>query len=188
MNCVNHQEIVAVASCNHCSVGLCKQCIDQFLRFDNKPLCKECSLKYVDEGLAELDNSLLQLRTKKIIWSIILLIGLVFIVLAWLEPNGSDAIFKYLVGFFIWSLAGFSDRFQRNENRALDKSAMSEALLERDMYKDGTIWIAWLFKFAFAIIRGIFFPIFYALLMLNGNKKLHNEIANLKELKEKVSQ
>lgn len=57
----------------------------QFLKSDNKPLCKERSLKYVDEGL----KGLQELKIKKIIWIVLLVAGL--IALAMLEiptPSG----------------------------------------------------------------------------------------------------
>lgn len=183
MNCVNHQEVVAVASCSHCGVGLCKECVGEFLKSDNKPLCKECSLKYVDEGLKELQEELSQLKTKKIIWSILLIVGLAALALTEIPtPNGGGVFFACL----IWSIAGFFDRAKRKieyEKGRTQQSVMRDAMMERDAYNDGSIWIVWLFKLLFALIRGMFFPIFYAILMISGDKEIQSEIARLTELK-----
>jgi hypothetical protein len=48
MNCFNHPEEVAVASCIDCGKGLCKKCAGLY----QMPICNECNLKRVknDKG------------------------------------------------------------------------------------------------------------------------------------------
>jgi hypothetical protein len=48
MNCFNHPEEVAVASCVDCGKGLCKNCASLY----QMPICNECNLKRVktDKG------------------------------------------------------------------------------------------------------------------------------------------
>ena len=48
MNCFNHTEITAVASCIDCGKGLCKECSSLY----QIPICNECNLKRVknDKG------------------------------------------------------------------------------------------------------------------------------------------
>jgi len=48
MNCYNHPEEVAVASCIDCGKGLCKKCASLY----QIPICNECNLKRVksDKG------------------------------------------------------------------------------------------------------------------------------------------
>lgn len=72
MNCAFHNELAAVAACQNCSVGLCNECIDKGLRIDNKPTCKKCSLEYINTALDELDTEKAKIKTRKIIWTIIL--------------------------------------------------------------------------------------------------------------------
>lgn len=60
---------------------------------------------------------------------------------------------------------------------------MSDALLERDMYRDGSIFIVWGFKLFWVVIRGIFFPIFYIKFMILGEKEIKEQIKQTKEYK-----
>ncbi|MCL2130347.1 MAG: hypothetical protein FWH35_08345 [Treponema sp.] len=48
MNCFNHAEVAAVASCIDCGKGLCKECSSLY----QIPICNECNLKRVkaDKG------------------------------------------------------------------------------------------------------------------------------------------
>ena len=48
MNCYNHPEDAAVASCIDCGKGLCKNCTDLY----QMPICSECNMKRVkvDKG------------------------------------------------------------------------------------------------------------------------------------------
>ncbi len=39
MNCNNHTEVVAVATCNECNKGLCKECANIY----TIPICTECN-------------------------------------------------------------------------------------------------------------------------------------------------
>lgn len=143
MNCAFHNDFPAVVACQSCSVGLCNECMDKGLRIDNKPSCKKCSLDYVNNALDELNAESLKMKTKKIIWTIILVLGAAFVIYDFfINPDGKQGLF--LVGFFIWGLAGFLDRVERKynfERNQSSKNAMSDALLERDMYRDGSIFI-----------------------------------------------
>lgn len=106
MNCAFHNELAAVAACQNCSVGLCNECIDKGLRIDNKPTCKKCSLEYINTTLDELDTEKAKIKTRKIIWTIILVLGAAFVIYDFfINPDGKEGLF--LVGFFIWGLAGF---------------------------------------------------------------------------------
>lgn len=42
MKCATHPSLDAVAQCNHCSVGLCKECFDLF----SPPLCAKCASQH----------------------------------------------------------------------------------------------------------------------------------------------
>ncbi|MCR2105136.1 hypothetical protein CUPS4244_08620 [Campylobacter upsaliensis] len=52
--------------------------------------------------------------------------------------------------------------------------------------KDGSIWIVWVF-FAFFILRGAFFPLFYLNLMLFGSIKLQNELKECEKIKTELN-
>lgn len=41
MNCIKHNDVVAVGSCGKCNAGLCTECINDAVRDDdNKPMCQ----------------------------------------------------------------------------------------------------------------------------------------------------
>lgn len=64
---------------------------------------------------------------------------------------------------------------------------VTQAIKDCDMYKDGSIWIVWVFKFAFFILRGAFFPLFYLNLMLFGSIKLQNELKECEKIKTELN-
>ncbi|MCH5336132.1 MAG: hypothetical protein J1D99_01805 [Campylobacter sp.] len=91
-----------------------------------------------------------------------------------------------MVGFFIWGLAGFWDRVKRKidfEENQSSQSAMKNALREREMERDGSIFIVWGLKLVWVIIRGVFFPIFYIIFMIRGEKEIKEQIEQTQELK-----
>ena len=103
-----------------------------------------------------------------------------------LDDSEYALFIKLIPSFFVWGFAGFWDRVKRNydfEKNQSSKSAMSDALFERDMYNNGSIFIVWAFKLCWVAVRGIFFPIFYAILMIWGEKEINEQIAQAQEQK-----
>ncbi len=66
-------------------------------------------------------------------------------------------------------------------------AGVREKLEENRMYADNTIWVVWIFKFAFFILRGAFFPLFYLNLMLFGSIKLQNELKECEKIKTELN-
>lgn len=60
---------------------------------------------------------------------------------------------------------------------------MKNALREREMERDGSIFIVWGLKLVWVIIRGVFFPIFYIIFMIRGEKEIKEQIEQMQELK-----
>ncbi|WP_394909157.1 hypothetical protein [uncultured Helicobacter sp.] len=190
MNCITHNDVPAVASCQHCNVGLCSECVHSFLQTDNKPLCKNCSKVYVDANLEMLHSELAGLKTKKIIWSIILVLGALLIVFDITSATSSGLM---IVGILVWSLAGFIDRFRKKRENPDVQWAIKSSVIEGNLLArgDSTIWFYWLGNFlvtlTIMLIRGIFFPFFYLYFMLTADKKVKTEIARIKELGESLN-
>lgn len=97
--------------------------------------------------------------------------------------------YTFLPAFFIWALAGFWDRQKRKaeyENSRTMKEAVREGIMERDMYRSNSIFtiMVHMFKLFFylsvTLIRGIFFPIFYLIFMINGGSEIRKNIEDLK--------
>ncbi|EAI7279887.1 hypothetical protein [Campylobacter upsaliensis] len=66
-------------------------------------------------------------------------------------------------------------------------AGVREKLEENRMYADNTIWVVWIFKFGFFILRGAFFPLFYLNLMLFGSIKLQNELKECEKIKTELN-
>lgn len=188
MNCITHNQEPAVSTCNNCSVGLCSTCVREAFKIDNKALCKECTLSTFDNILNEFQQELGGIKFKKIIWTIILALGIIvgiFMFIDGLEHNNLS-FFSFVPSFFIWGLAGFWDRQKRKieyENSKTVTEATRDGIMERDMYNNGSIFIVWIFKLFIVVIRGIFFPIFYIIFMISGENKILKNIENLQARK-----
>ncbi|EMI4816110.1 hypothetical protein V6N98_001558 [Campylobacter upsaliensis] len=99
----------------------------------------------------------------------------------------SLCLWKFFMGFFHLGFWGFLARFERSENFNNSAAGVTQAIKDCDMYKDGSIWIVWVFKFAFFILRGAFFPLFYLNLMLFGSIKLQNELKECEKIKTELN-
>lgn len=174
MNCFNHNDLVAVGACQNCGVGLCNECVSNAVKIENKPICKSCDLTRVESYIAELREELSKIKVKKIIWSVILALGCIAL-LSHLVVGTPFSIGQYFFACFFWAFAGFTERAQRRLEFENSAAGIRAKFDEEREYRDNTIWVTWAFKFAFFLIRGAFFPIFYANLMLFGTKKIQNE-------------
>lgn len=55
MNCYQHSDQPAVATCANCGVGLCTDCVNKsYYAIDNKPLCHSCNLTIAESELRRL--------------------------------------------------------------------------------------------------------------------------------------
>jgi len=89
MNCFNHPEEVAVASCIDCGKGLCKECTSLY----QMPICNECNMKRVKNDKSDIFRIYLP--------SIICFVaGIIIMVLS----IGIKGIFPGII--FGWLLAG----------------------------------------------------------------------------------
>lgn len=93
---------------------------------------------------------------------------------------------SFAPSFFIWGLAGFWDRQKRKfeyENSKTASESVRDGMIQRDMYKNGSIFIVWIFKLFIVVFRGIFFPIFYIVFMISGENKILKNIKYLNNQK-----
>ena len=78
MNCVKHQEIVAIATCENCGVGLCSDCVNvSEYRIENKPLCRDCNYQLANELLSKNQTEKGKLLIKSIINAVFLILGVI---------------------------------------------------------------------------------------------------------------
>ena len=173
--------------------GLCKECNETALKIDYKPVCKSCTIQSISEYIQELRAELGKIKTKKIIWSVILAIGLVIGAFIAFQEETLE-ITDFLLVFIVWGCAGFWERRKRHleyQNNQSTVSAVRQGVFEGQMYKDGSILFYWfgqiLTKAVIFITRGLFFPIFYAIFMLTGERKLAAELKSAEENVENLS-
>jgi hypothetical protein len=54
MNCLSHQNVVAVSACSDCGAGLCADCVNRSeYTVDNKALCRSCNYKLIQDLLKD---------------------------------------------------------------------------------------------------------------------------------------
>jgi hypothetical protein len=122
MNCIKHQETAAVSQCSECGAGMCSECIDASeYRINNKPMCQNCNLSYVNYLLEE------DRKTKK--WTLIKLIANGFFIILGLIiwVSGGDimgALFIFALGGIptAWKIFSTSDK-EKLENKYDDDVA-----------------------------------------------------------------
>lgn len=185
MNCFNHNDLVAVGACQNCGVGLCNECVTNAVKIENKPICKSCDLTRVEGYIAELKGDLEKINIKKFIWSIILIAGIIALMYPFFK-GAQFEIWHYLIACFIWAFAGFGERIEKREEFENSAAAVRK---EVEKLRDSNAFIEFIeasFKFAFFLIRGAFFPIFYANLMLFGTKKIQNELKECEAYKDSL--
>ena len=187
MNCVTHNEVAAVATCQNCSVGLCKECIDKGLKNDNKPLCKNCSLAQLEQILKELEAASRNIDIRKIVWTIIFIVGGISILYG-LYITERDNVFYVIIGLLIWALAGITDLFKMlgGAQSSQDTETAVRNAIRKEKGQDDIIGHS-IGYFIIALGRGLFFPIFYFKLMFfSGKKEIQNQILETQKLKEEL--
>lgn len=171
-----HNDKSAVGTCGKCGCGLCPECMQNATPMENldKPACKNCAILLIRAYLDELAQISAQMTMKKVIWTIILVLGAGIILYNFFQYNAEpkpDNIFGIILGILVWALAGFTERGPRQVDT---KQAMSEALLEHS-----NPWLSHFINLTFFLIRnlvrGCFFPFFYAHFMIMGAKELQEK-------------
>lgn len=80
MNCYNHIDRVAVASCSKCGKALCKECADKYTPI----LCDSCFEKVQKNKLLEAFDIYMQARSyfwKKVLWGVLIMFVSFFVIL-----------------------------------------------------------------------------------------------------------
>ncbi len=181
MNCVKHNDAPGVALCDQCGVGLCGECVQNALRVENRPWCDQCVVADTQAYKQNLEAAIKAFKRKRIIWTVILVLGLVFLLL----PSG-EFIERVLVCLFFWGLGGFFTRLEKAQIARQNQdtqTAIHNAMLDRDLERSGAIWVVWAFKYAWFFVRACFFPLVYIwVVFIQGTKELEAEIARCDEM------
>ena len=116
--CARHPQAPAVATCGNCNSAMCKDCKDMTMyTIDNKPLCIDCNLAYMETNIAHLKS------TKR--WScvkfIVLLIILLIAVSVWQSnPNNTDTIIS---AWIVAAIGGFFSTMSLMKRSESEKAA-----------------------------------------------------------------
>lgn len=89
--CGRHPQAPAVATCGNCGTAMCKECKDlAWYTMDNKPMCIDCNLLYMQERVHHLKSTKRWSMVKFILLAIIILLALAI----WQDkPNDWNNIF-----------------------------------------------------------------------------------------------
>lgn len=184
MNCIIHNDTPAVGSCGKCGCGICSACVQNSIKADgiDKPVCVNCAVEGVGLYVEYLKTLLKATRTKKIVWTAILLVGAFLLICGFVDmgKNADDtaAVFTIIFGVFVWACAGFTERFTEKSV----EQQITDGMVARDALRgDNYVWFVYLGKFITWFIknmfRGLIFPIIYAHFMIWGTKELKAQIA-----------
>ena len=114
MNCFFHEDQVAVATCQDCGIGLCKECASKY----TPALCPECAKKRVENNERQhrinKANHLSDVKSE-FFWTIIggvIIAAVIFVIcipLGILKSAPIDVIVYMIIGFFAsfgWKITG----------------------------------------------------------------------------------
>ena len=114
MNCIIHNDTPAVGSCGKCGCGICSACVQNSIKADgiDKPVCVNCAVEGVGLYVEYLKTLLKATRTKKIVWTAILLVGAFLLIcgFVWRDAMvGHNYVWGFWLGKFIfWAVKGLT--------------------------------------------------------------------------------
>lgn len=166
--------------------GICSKCFSKIEKDqNNKPICLYCSKKLIEDHIEFLTKALGKVATQKIFWTIALVIGALMIFLGFASQGKGDGHVLTFIGILVWAIPGAINRMNAEEERVANlsqKEAMREAIRnEKDSSSLGGVIGIVLGKLIIWTVRGVFFPIFYTLFMINGKKQIESEIKEANE-------
>lgn len=194
MNCIVHNDVAAVNTCGVCNGGLCPECVRLGLTYGDKYVCETCFVSKVSNHLEYLNMINGKVKRQKIVWSVILALGVVAMVAIFIsimfENSGRSFGEKVLgglgLGYFdaaiIWGFASFFRVRELLPEKIRDVSwEIRDEIQTQRMIADNSIWFYWLFQIAWAIFKfvmyGAFFPFFYLKLIFMTQKEINEVIA-----------
>lgn len=184
MKCITHDEVDAVATCSSCGVGICKACEENTnFRIDNKALCVRCNYETLNDQI-RISKRFIRISVfKGIIYSTLLIWGIVSFVGKYNVMNSSpdttltmvDCVLSMLL---FWGLASIGNFFKSRPNNSSVQSQVSDALFE--FRYPGTSLIAKAIGFIITfLISAVLLPFKILLLIFNIRKEVkvknHNQ-------------
>jgi hypothetical protein len=113
MNCIRHQQVVAVSQCVECGAGMCSDCVNasEYKR-DGKPFCRDCNFNLINNLFADDSIAKKWLLVKLIANALFIIIGTIVFI------DGGDAI----ASLFIVSLGGIPTAWKLFSTSDKDKA------------------------------------------------------------------
>lgn len=168
-----------MGSCGKCGCGICSACVQNSIKADgiDKPVCANCAIEGVGLYIEYLKTLLKGTKTKKIVWTVILLVG-AFLLISGFVSTSPDAPWFFIGAIMIWASGGFTERFTEKSV----EQQIADGMMTRDALRgDNYVWFLYLGKliswFITNMFRGLIFPIIYAHFMIWGTKELKAQIA-----------
>lgn len=190
MNCIVHNDVAAVNTCGVCNGGLCPECVRLGLTYGDKYVCETCFVSKVSNHLEYLNMINSKVKRQKIVWSVILALGVVVGVAMFIggmikgdDKSLADGLTSGLAfTIIIWGFASFFRVRELLPEKIRDVSwEIRDEIQTQRMIADNSIWFYWLFQIAWAICKfvmyGAFFPFFYLKLIFMTQKEINEVIA-----------
>lgn len=178
MNCWNHPNRAAVATCHVCHKSYCKSCIELSTHPGSEPLCPAClcsnNKTYLADLKMEMDASVKSLKSAKIFY----LLGLAFLLISFLVSSGLNG--GIIVGAILMGIPAFKTgvRFAAYVERN-----NPERYVQTDSgYRKG-IWNAGFGTFVFnviiCVILGIIITPIRMIKLYNSIKQMDAQISTI---------
>lgn len=114
MNCFFHENKPAVATCAQCNVGLCRDCVNNAITLDDRPLCPSCGKSIVMERLKDAQKDKMWALVKFIFSGFFLGIGLAVF------AGGADIMQVWIISGVAGIPTAFKATRRSREQRIVD--------------------------------------------------------------------
>lgn len=146
MNCYFHENKPAVATCAQCNVGLCRDCVNNAITLNGRPLCPNCSKPIILEELQNAQKDRTWALVKFIFSGFFLSVGLSFF------SSGADIMQVWIIS----GVAGIPTAFKATR-RSREQRIMDEV---HDRYERDLVNL--MFGWAMRLLIKLFFMIVLA--------------------------
>jgi hypothetical protein len=176
MNCLSHQNVVAVSACSDCGAGLCADCVNRSeYTVDNKALCRSCNYKLIQNLLKD-DRSLkIWTTVKLVINAVCLLLGASI----WFSGHPENAVIILAIGGIptAWKMLSPSaeDRLQNKVHDSLEDAVSPGSSIGNSLFR-------FIFRLIFTVIVGAIAAPVLLIVSIVKLVKATKRIANNEEL------
>ena len=178
--CATHPQAPAVAVCGNCGSSMCKECKDTTAYLlDNKPLCPNCNLLYMEENISHLKSAKRWSTVKFVLLSII-------VFMAWGIIQGDPSNENNIIGaWIIASIGGLFSSFaglKRSEGEKAADALYSKLNPEDAIFNEG------MGGFTRIIVGVLFAPIYTVISTIKNLIRMISSSSKLKKAQKEYTE